>query len=52
MKAFLNGFLYVINQFYHYGHQTMVLREEDINFPPTKEQFYIKSHPILHSLSL
>ena len=44
--------LYIVNAFYRAASQTIVLRDEDINFPPTTDQFSPKEHPILKEVTL
>ena len=52
LKAFIEGMLFVVNTFYRNSLMTTVLRDEDINFPPTNDQFSHASHPILADLTL
>ena len=51
LQAFIHGLLYVANLFYANAIMTMVLREEDVNFPPTTDNFSFKEHPVLKDLT-
>ena len=44
--------LYLVNVFYRSAVQTSVLRDEDINFPPTTDNFRDSGHPVLKDLTL
>ena len=52
MKSFIDGMLYLVNIFYRNATMTTVLREEDINFPPTTDNFRDSGHPVLKDLTL
>jgi len=52
LKAFIDGMLYLVNMFYRNATITTVLREEDINFPPTTDNFRDSGHPVLKDLTL
>ena len=47
LKAFIEGMLYLINNYYQKAQQTAILRDEDVNFPHTTEHFAHECHPVL-----
>jgi hypothetical protein len=44
---FIDALIYIANCFHHKGMRTMILRDEDINFPPTTDNFNPKSNPFV-----
>lgn len=52
LSSFIHGMLYVVNIFYRRACMTTVLRDEDISFPPTTDQFSEEKHPVLKDLTL
>ena len=39
VKAFIHGILYIVNAFYSNAMMTQILRDEDICFPPTTDNY-------------
>lgn len=39
MAAFMDSLIYIANCFHYRGVRTQILRDEDITFPPTTENF-------------
>ena len=52
LSSFIHGMLYLVNSFYKRSCMTTVLRDEDISFPPTANQFSKEKHPVLKNLTL
>ena len=52
LRSFIDGILYVVNTFNRVAVMTPVLRDEDVSFPPTTDQYSNSSHPVLKDRSL
>ena len=52
LRAFCTALLYLIHTFYRNAISTNTLREEDVGFPPSSDQFSRNSGPVLKDRSL